>query len=106
VLGVKLEKYSSKRRCIGRKKNRGEEPIGDIIHVYMEMSQGNSLCSCLKEAQKISFFFFFLLQNWRTEGKTRPCLGIGTSGMGEGIRKGCRMVNMVEYYVLMYENGK
>jgi hypothetical protein len=24
----------------------------------------------------------------------------------EGDKKGCRRVNMVEYYVLMYENGK
>jgi hypothetical protein len=27
-------------------------------------------------------------------------------GGGDSIRKGCRRVNMVEYYVLMYENGK
>jgi hypothetical protein len=26
--------------------------------------------------------------------------------VGEDIRKGCRRVNMVEYYILMYENGK
>jgi hypothetical protein len=26
--------------------------------------------------------------------------------MGSDIRKGYRRVNMVEYYVLMYENGK
>jgi hypothetical protein len=26
--------------------------------------------------------------------------------MGEDIRKGRRRVNMVEYYVLVYENGK
>jgi hypothetical protein len=25
---------------------------------------------------------------------------------GEDIRKGCRRLNMVEYYILMYENGK
>jgi hypothetical protein len=25
---------------------------------------------------------------------------------GEDIRKGCRRVKMVEYYALMYENGK
>jgi hypothetical protein len=29
------------------KKNRGDVPIGNIIHIYMEMSQGNSLCSYL-----------------------------------------------------------
>jgi hypothetical protein len=33
-------------------------------------------------------------------------LGAGTSGRGEDIRKGCGRVNMVEYYALMYENGK
>jgi hypothetical protein len=26
--------------------------------------------------------------------------------MGEDIMKGCRRVNMVKYYLLMYENGK
>jgi hypothetical protein len=25
---------------------------------------------------------------------------------GEDVEKGCRRMNMVEYYVLMYENGK
>jgi hypothetical protein len=25
---------------------------------------------------------------------------------GEDVRKGCRKLNVVEYYVLMYENGK
>jgi hypothetical protein len=33
-------------------------------------------------------------------------LGVGISGRREDIRKGCRRVNMVEYYALMYENGK
>jgi hypothetical protein len=33
-------------------------------------------------------------------------MGVGTSRRGEDIRKGCRRVNMVEYYVHMYENGK
>jgi hypothetical protein len=28
----------------GMKKNRGDEPIGVIIYIYMEMLQGNSLC--------------------------------------------------------------
>jgi hypothetical protein len=27
-------------------------------------------------------------------------------GEGRNIRKGCGKVNMVEYYVLIYENGK
>jgi hypothetical protein len=33
-------------------------------------------------------------------------LGVGTSGRGEDIRKGCRRVNMVEYYALVYANRK
>jgi hypothetical protein len=40
-----------------------------IIHIYMEVPQGNPLCSYLKQA-KMSFSssFFFLRQNWRTGG--------------------------------------
>jgi hypothetical protein len=40
------------------------------------------------------------------EDKNRSCLGVGTSGSGEDVRKGCRRVNVVEYYELMYVNGK
>jgi hypothetical protein len=29
------------------------------------------------------------------EGKNRSCLVVGTGGRGQGIRKGCRSVNMV-----------
>jgi hypothetical protein len=43
-----------------KKKNRGDESIQVIMHIYMEMSQGNSLCSYLKQT-KMSLFF--LLQN-------------------------------------------
>jgi hypothetical protein len=70
------------------------------MHIYMEMSQGNSLCSYLKQTKMSSF------QKQRTGRQNRPYLGVGTSGRGEDIRKGCRRVNMVEYYALMYENGK
>jgi hypothetical protein len=41
------------------------------IHVYMEMSQGNSLYSYLKQA-KIPFVS---LQKWRG-GHNRSCLGV------------------------------
>jgi hypothetical protein len=27
------------------KKNRGDEPLGVITHIYMEMTQGNPLCN-------------------------------------------------------------
>jgi hypothetical protein len=40
-------------------KNRGDEPIWAIIHIYMEVAQGNSLCSYL--------FFFFHTRAW-TQG--------------------------------------
>jgi hypothetical protein len=32
--------------------------------------------------------------------------GVGTSGRREDLRKKCRRENMVEYYVLVNENGK
>jgi hypothetical protein len=48
----------------------------------------------------------FLNKNREQEGKTGPVWGLVPMGGGEDIRKGYRRVNMVEYYVLMYENGK
>jgi hypothetical protein len=36
----------------------------------------------------------------------RSCLGVGTSGRGQDIRKWCRRMNVVEYYALTYENAK
>jgi hypothetical protein len=48
----------------------------------------------LSETNKIFFFF----SKTEEEGKTGPVwAGVGgTSGSGEGLRKGCRSVNMVE----------
>jgi hypothetical protein len=40
------------------------------------------------------------------ESKKGPVWGLVPVGRGEDIRKRCRRVKMVEYYVLMYENGK
>jgi hypothetical protein len=58
------------------KKNKGNEHIGAIIQTHMEISQGNSLYSYLYLKQaKMSFLFFFLLQNQRTGGQNRSCLG-------------------------------
>jgi hypothetical protein len=91
IESLKLLK-SPKKGTKGRKeKNRGDEPIQVIIHIYMEMSQGNSLCIYLKQT-KMSFFFF--LQNWKRQN--RSCLGVGTSGKGEDVGKGCRRLKMVE----------
>jgi hypothetical protein len=54
------------------KKNKGDEPIRVMIHVYTEMSQGNSLYSYLKQT-KMSFFF--PLQTQRTGEQNRSCQG-------------------------------
>jgi hypothetical protein len=64
----------------------------------MKMSQLNS-CIAIKQNKNVFF------QKQRTGKENRFCLGVGTS-VGEDIRKGCRKMNVVEYYVLMYENGK
>jgi hypothetical protein len=56
-------------------KNRGDEPLGAIIHIYMAIPQGNSLCCYLylKEAKCKSSFLFFLLKNQRIRGLNRFC---------------------------------
>jgi hypothetical protein len=43
------------------KKVRGDKPIGVAIHLYMEISQRNSLCSYLylKQAKNVMFLSFF-----------------------------------------------
>jgi hypothetical protein len=54
------------------KKIRGDKQIGVIIHINMELSQGNSLCSYLfSQTSKNHFFIFlfFLLQNWGGGGE-------------------------------------
>jgi hypothetical protein len=51
------------------KKIRGDEQIGVIIHIYMEILQGNSLCSYLYLKQtKMLFFFFFFYKIGEEEG--------------------------------------
>jgi hypothetical protein len=40
------------------------------------------------------------------EGQTGPVWRFGTSGRGEDVRQGCRRVNMVDYYILMFVNGE
>jgi hypothetical protein len=58
------------------KKNRVNESMGIIIHIYMEISQGNSL-----------EIVFFLLQNQRIGGQNRSFTGwrrvYGTKGKGK-----------------------
>jgi hypothetical protein len=57
----------------------------------MEMAQGNSLYSYLKQI-KMLFHFSFTKQ----EGRTGPVWGFGTSGRGEVAGKVRRRVNMVQ----------
>jgi hypothetical protein len=76
------------------KKNRGDEPVGIIIHIYTEISQGNIPCSYLYLKQAKTSFFF-LLQNQTIGGRNRSCPGVlaGTSGTVEVAGKGGRRVN-------------
>jgi hypothetical protein len=63
------------------KKTRGDNPIGAIIHKYMEISQGNFLCSYLYLKLKCHVFHFIF--------SLKPCLGgmDGTSGSREVLGK-------------------
>jgi hypothetical protein len=67
----------------GRKeKNRGDEPIWVIMHIYMEMSQWNTIQSYLKQ------------KGW-TGRQNRSYLGCCYQWEGKDIRKVCRRMNMV-----------
>jgi hypothetical protein len=73
------------------KKIRGDKSVEVIIHIYMEKTRGNSLCSYLYLKQaKVSYFSFFIfslfsstkLENKRAE-QVLPTAGrTGTSGRG------------------------
>jgi hypothetical protein len=47
--------------------------------MYMEISQGNPLCSYFKQT-KMSFFFTYKIEE--QESRTNPAWGVGTSGQG------------------------
>jgi hypothetical protein len=68
-----------------KEKNRGDEPIRIIIHIYMEMSQGNS-CIAILNKQKCHFFFCY--KNKEQKGKAGPVWGLvpvgGERGWGKG----------------------
>jgi hypothetical protein len=58
------------------KRTRGNEPVGVIINIYMEISQGNSPCNFLYLKQaKMSFFSFFFYKIGVQEGRTGPFQG-------------------------------
>jgi hypothetical protein len=41
------------------KQNRGNKPIGVIIDIYAEMSQGNCVATFIINSKNVIFFFFF-----------------------------------------------
>jgi hypothetical protein len=59
----------------------------------MEMSQGNSLYSYLKQTNT-SFFFFYEIRE--QEDRTGPVWGAGSSGKREDVGRGCKKENMVQ----------
>jgi hypothetical protein len=61
----------------------------------MEISQGNSLCSYLKET-KMSFFFSFTKSENRRIEQVPAWMGGWYQWEGEDIRKGYRRVNIVQ----------
>jgi hypothetical protein len=70
-----------------KEKNRGDEPIQAIIHIYTEMYK----CIAFLNKQKCLFF--------ETENrKIKYVLSgeVGTNGRGEDIKKGYIRVSMVE----------
>jgi hypothetical protein len=63
ILNFFLNLLKSQDGDWGRKeKNGGDEPIQVIMHMYMEMSQWDSLCSYLKQTE-------MSILNERQEGK-------------------------------------
>jgi hypothetical protein len=58
------------------RKIKGDKPVGVIIHIYMEISQGTSLCNYpnLKQVSCFSFlsFLFFFYKLREQEGRTGP----------------------------------
>jgi hypothetical protein len=101
VLGLEYRNFKSAETIIRKgltkvewKKNRGDEPIGVIIHIYMELSHGNSLCSYLYLKQaKLSFLllFYFLFSSTKLENRKAEQIlsgvaggGVGTSGRERG----------------------
>jgi hypothetical protein len=66
------------------KRIRGDEPVGVVIHVCIEIKQGNSLCSFLylklaKTSCSFYFLSFFLYKIREQESGTGPA-GVGGGG--------------------------
>jgi hypothetical protein len=65
----KLCEITIRRGLSRKKKNKEKKRIRAIIHIYMEMSQGNSLQSYVKQKK-----FHFFCKNREQEGKTGTSL--------------------------------
>jgi hypothetical protein len=62
------------------------EPNRAVIHIYVEVSQGNFLCSYLKQAKLSFFFLFYKFREQEGTGRwIRSCLG-ELESVGEGRR--------------------
>jgi hypothetical protein len=73
------------------KKIRGDKPVGIVIHIYREISQGNSLCSYLRKLKCCSICFIFssfvFYKIRKQESRTGPSRGrADTSGRGKVLR--------------------
>jgi hypothetical protein len=93
------------------KKNRGDEAIQIIIHIYLEMLQGNFPCY-LKQAKAKMSFIWFSSTKLRKRKVEKVLWGgggvnVGTSGRGGGSGEvGGEKVKEGEYCVHMYANVK
>jgi hypothetical protein len=87
------------------KKIKGDKPSGIIIHSYIELSQGNSLCTNIYVKLKYHAFHhilsLFSSTKWENRRKEQDCQcgRAGSSGRGEVLRKGCRRVNIMQQNV-------
>jgi hypothetical protein len=77
----------------------GDEPIGVVIHICMEISYGNSLCSYLylNLAKMSSFSFIFYLFFYKIrEQESRSGAAGGRAGTSGREGKGGRRMNMLQ----------
>jgi hypothetical protein len=65
----------------------------------MEMSQGNSLYTYLKQTKNVTFILFTKSENRRAEQSSwgnSPFWSVVTSGSGEDVEKGLERLNIVQ----------
>jgi hypothetical protein len=69
-----MYKVSFSPTSSSKKKNRVDQSNQTIIHIYMEVPEGNSHVVSQTRKKCHFFFFFFLRQNRRTGGGLVPAL--------------------------------